>query len=170
MPTAESGRMIRQARSFLKASLVSFKEEALLHPVFWIPIQVVPKKQLRNLHLGAPEGIRLLFENGDDIVLALDFTFRGKRMFLSAAHGPGHFLDTFVQSINALEKKCRKEPGVQTVELVYFILFTGPCLMLKSGRTLRFFHFVKGRLREITHTKLEKQVEAILATRKISPN
>lgn len=156
----------KKIRSLFKSGILhNSKKSARPYTIgFCMHIQIVPKKQIQSLAFGKPEGIRVLIQSENDVIAAADFLFVKKRLKFSYVHH-GNGLNILLSSINKLEKKYKDDKNICNVELIYFLLATGPYILIKSKKEKHFYHATAERLGKITPEQMRKQVTNILIHR-----
>ncbi|HMH33185.1 MAG TPA: hypothetical protein VK543_09165 [Puia sp.] len=127
-------------------------------------IQIVPKKQVDAVSFGAPEGMRVFLGTAGMVVGALDYLYSGGRLTFSSAHTHDG-VKSMVTALNALEKRYRAVKGLQSVQLIHFLLSPSPYIMVKNKNIRDFYYWPNGRTMKISKEKLKKQIKQILDSR-----
>jgi hypothetical protein len=131
---------------------------------FCMHIHVVAKKQIESFAFGKPEGIRAFIQLGDSVAAAADFTIKNGRLKLSYLHH-GPILKQLLSAMNKLEKKYSSHKEPCHAELIYFLLATGPYILIKSKKEKQFYQSTPEKLIPISAEQMKKQIISILLQR-----
>jgi len=96
-------KLIRQTRSLIKRKAIPFPEtEERSYKIAAIfPIQQLKNYSKPEITTSLPEGYRVLISTNNDVILALNFYNRGKRLYFSHVFD-GAVLEDFISAINEL--------------------------------------------------------------------
>lgn len=133
-------------------------------PGFCMAIQLVPKRQLRSLAFGRPEGLRMFVETNNKIAAALDFLYAGNRVKLAQVY-QGQGLYELLNALNKLEKKYARDKTVFHVQLISFLLAPGFYLLAISKKGKQFYHASPKKLTALSARQLQTQIGQLIQQR-----
>jgi|GEM_PF-3329042 len=125
---------------------------------FCLHMQVVPRGQVKSLQFGKPEGIRVLLENKNNVLAAVDFrkTPSGRLKISNIHQGKG--LTKVLDTLNQLEKMLATAKQVWEPELIFFLLSPVPYIKIKSGKKVEFLKLEKGKIKKVTPISIKKEI------------
>ena len=158
-------RILVTIRAVVKKGLLHFFHQSHRYNVaFSLPIQIVPKKQVRSFVFGKPEGIRVILTEADRVASAMDLMYTKKRLKFSHAY-EGKSLPPLLNALNTLERKYRNVKEAVEPVLIYFLLAPHPYLLVKGKTKMDFFQVHEGKPRKISKERLQKQIYRVLENR-----
>ncbi|PWK70825.1 hypothetical protein LX99_04532 [Mucilaginibacter oryzae] len=108
----------------------------------------------------APDGFRLLLSQGQEVKAALDFHYKGARLFFTHMV-IGHQLDEFVTALNLLEETYRSEKKVFEVAHVDIPLAHQIHLIASSASKQRLYRLADGAIHKISDRHLQKETDRL---------